>query len=322
MTQPTEHETETLLRDSLDRLAARAPDGHEVRNALARAAARRPRARLALVGAVAAVVLIAAGVAVGTRLLTSPEDVPAASPGRPVLAWSPGWLPDGFTEQYRESGPGPAPQVRRWSAGPARISLSAYSTSDPEWAQAPMRIAALPDQVVVRGRVGMVTGDVGTAAGLTWMPDDKHVLVAQVSGVPDARNVAERVADSVIARAAGIRGELHFGPLPAGLHELSTIVQGTSPGDATTEQRAADPARPSIPALRAEIVANPPGVGEAVAVRGTSGSYLAGEGTVVVRLPSGRWLAVSGQLPKDVLVAVADGIVLDAAPDYRWVGSS
>jgi len=305
MTQPTEHETETLLRDSLDRLAARAPDGHEVRNALARAAARRPRARLALVGAVAAVVLIAAGVAVGTRLLTSPEDVPAASPGRPVLAWSPGWLPDGF-----------------WSAGPARISLSAYSTSDPEWAQAPMRIAALPDQVVVRGRVGMVTGDVGTAAGLTWMPDDKHVLVAQVSGVPDARNVAERVADSVIARAAGIRGELHFGPLPAGLHELSTIVQGTSPGDATTEQRAADPARPSIPALRAEIVANPPGVGEAVAVRGTSGSYLAGEGTVVVRLPSGRWLAVSGQLPKDVLVAVADGIVLDAAPDYRWVGSS
>ena len=68
--------------------------------------------------------------------------------------------------------------------------------------------------------------------------------------------------------------------------------------------------------------ANPPGAGETVAVRGTSGSYLPGEGTVVVRLPSGRWLAVSGQLPKDVLVAVADGIVLDAAPDYRWVGSS
>ena len=37
----SEHDTETLIRESLDRLAARAPDGQAVREALARAG--RPR---------------------------------------------------------------------------------------------------------------------------------------------------------------------------------------------------------------------------------------------------------------------------------------
>jgi len=103
----SDHETETLIRESLDRLAARAPDGHAVREALA-GRTRRPQLRLALVAA--AVVVLVAGVFLGTRVATAPDLTPAAS--RPVLAYSPGWLPDGFTEQYREGGPGTAPQVR------------------------------------------------------------------------------------------------------------------------------------------------------------------------------------------------------------------
>jgi hypothetical protein len=42
MSQPA-RDTETLLRDSLERLAERAPDGHEVRNALVRARQSRRR---------------------------------------------------------------------------------------------------------------------------------------------------------------------------------------------------------------------------------------------------------------------------------------
>jgi hypothetical protein len=319
----SEHETETLIRESLDRLAARAPDGHAVRDALADARRRRPVARLTLVAA--AVVVLVAGVFVGTQVLTStPDLVPAA--GRPVLGYTPGWLPDGFTEQYREGGPGITPQVRRWFAGPAEVTLSAYSTADPEWSRTALRIASIHDQIVVHGRVAMVTGDTGTAALLTWTADDEHVLTARVGGVPDARAVAQRIAESVEAAPVGVRGELRFGPLPAGLAERSAAVRGTGPDDGSSELTAAEQARPSVPAVTAAVGAGSPGVGGAapVAVRGGQGFYSApkpGEAAMVaVRLPSGRWLTVSGSQPEAVLVAVADGVQLDPSPDYRWLG--
>ncbi|MDT7803222.1 MAG: hypothetical protein QOI78_6655 [Actinomycetota bacterium] len=319
----SDHDTETLIRESLDRLAARAPDGHAVRDALADARRRRPVARLTLVAA--AVVVLVAGVFVGTQVLTSPPDLEPAA-GRPVLGYTPGWLPGGFTEQYREGGPGLTPQVRRWSAGPAEITLSVYSTADPEWSGPVPKIASVHDQIVVHGRIAMVTGDTSTAALLTWTADDKHVLTARVGGVPDARAVAQRIADSVEAAPVGVRGELRFGPLPAGLTERSAAVRGTGPDDASTELTAADPARPSVPAVTAAVGAGSPGVGGAapVTVRGGPGFYSAPEpgepAMVAVRLPSGRWLTVSGPQPEAVLVAVADSVQLDPSPDYRWLG--
>ncbi|WP_328614650.1 hypothetical protein OHS18_42855 [Amycolatopsis sp. NBC_00355] len=319
----SDHETETLIRESLDRLAARAPDSHAVRDALADARRRRPVARLTLVAA--AVVVLVAGVFVGAQVLTSPPDLEPAA-GRPVLGYTPGWLPDGFTEQYREGGPGIAPQVRRWSAGPAEITLSVYSTADPEWSGPVPKVASVQDQIVVHGRIAMVTGDTSTAALLTWTADDKHVLTARVGGVPDARAVAQRIAESVRATPVGVRGELRFGPLPAGLAERSAVVRGTGPDDASTELTAADPARPSVPAVTVAVGAGSPGIGGAatISVRGGGGFYSApkaGEAALVaVRLPSGRWLTVSGPQPEAVLVAVADGVQLDPSPDYRWLG--
>lgn len=317
----SDHETETLIRESLDRLAARAPDGRAVREALA-GRERRPAARLALVAA--AVVVLVAGVFVGTQLVTSTDPVPAAS--RPVLGFGPGWLPDGFTEQWREGGPGTTPQVRRWFAGPAEITLSAYSTADPEWSRTALRIASIKDQVLVHGKVAMVTGDTGAAAVLTWLADDDHVLTARVNGVPDARAVAQRIADDVTAEPVGVRGEVRFGTLPAGLAERSAAVKGTGPGDASTELTAADPARPGVPAVRVTASAGSPGVNGAtpVTVRGGEGFFLAakdgGDAVVAVRLPSQRWLAVSGKRPEAELVAVADDVRLDPAPDYGWLG--
>jgi hypothetical protein len=318
----SEHETETLIRESLDRLAARAPDGQVVREALARAErGRRAPARLALVAA--AVVALVVGVFVGTQLLTRPNPVPAA--GRAVLGYSPGWLPAGFTEQYREGGPGITPQVRRWSGGPSSITLSAYSTADPEWSQTALRIAALRDQVLVHGRVAMVTGADGVAQ-LTWLADDEHVLSASIAGFSDARAVAQRIADAVAADPVGVRGELRFGPLPAGLAERSAAVKGTGPGDARTELTAADPARPSVAVVRAVAGRDAPGVqgAEPATVRGGEGFFVAPatgrDAMVAVRLPSGRWLTVSGARPEAELIAVANGVQLDPAPDYRWLG--
>ncbi len=320
----SEYETETLIRDSLDRLAARAPDGHAVREALVRAGRKRPPAtRLALVAA--AVVVVVVGVISGTQLLTRPDLAPAAS--RPVLAYGPEWLPDGFTEQYREGGPGITPQVRQWTAGPAKITLTAYSTADPEWSQTALKIASIKDQVLVHGRVAMLTGSRGTAE-LTWLADERHVLVVQILAVPDARAIAQRVADSVTADPVGVRGELRFGPLPAGLAERSAVVRGSGRGDAGTELTAADPARPAVPLLRVTAGPNPPTPGQAVpvTVRGGEGFFVAPapgrDAMVFVRLPSGRWLRVSGARPEAELIAVANGVQLDPVPDYGWLGTT
>jgi len=318
----SEHQTETLIRESLDRLAARAPDGRAVHEALARAErGRRAPARFALVAA--AVVALVVGVFAGAQLLTRPDLETAA--GRAVLGYSPEWLPGDFTEQYREGGPGITPQVRRWSSGQSSITLLTYSTADPEWSQAALKIASIKDQVLVHGRVAMVTGS-GGVAQLTWLADDEHVLSASIAGFSDARAVAQRIADAVAADPVGVRGELRFGPLPAGLAERSVAVRGTGPGDASTELTAADPARPSVPLVRAAVSGDSPGVNGAapVTVRGGEGFFVAPENgrdaMVAVRLPSGRWLTVSGAQPEAVLVAVANGVQLDPSPDYGWLG--
>ena len=71
---------------------------------------------------------------------------------------------------------------------------------------------------------------------------------------------------------------------------------------------------------RVTASANSPGVDGAtpVTVRGGQGFFVAG--TVAVRLPSGRWLTVSGARPESELIAVANCVQLDPAPDYRWLG--
>lgn len=317
------NETETLVRDSLERLAERAPDGNDVLNALARARQRRRRPRLALVAAAAAVIAVAAGVPLVVNTVTEAPSQVTPAAGRPVLAYTPGWLPDGFTEQYRSGGPGNTAQVRQWQAGASRLELAAHSTADPEWAQTALRISALKDQVVVHGRVAMVTGPTDTIATLTWMPDDHHVLTAKVEGVPDARTVAERVADSVTVEPVQVRGEARFGPLPAGLREEATTVRGSSSDNATTVLDASGPSGK----VRVTIGGGSPALGGSgpVRVRGLPGAYVPASGPadalVAARLSSGRWLTVSGRLPREQLVAVADGIVLDAAPDYTWLGS-
>ncbi|WP_326569583.1 hypothetical protein VSH64_00570 [Amycolatopsis rhabdoformis] len=309
MSQP-DLDTETLLRDSFERLADRAPDGHEVRNALARARqSRRRRPRLALAAVAAAVVVATIGVSL---VATWPTRVaPAAS--EPVLGYTPTWLPDGFTEQYRSAGPGLAPQVRRWFAGPSRIELSAFSTKDPEWSATALRISAPQDQILVHGRVAMLTGS-ATSAVLTWSPDDTHVLRAQVDAVPSARTVARQIANDVTAaEPTRIRGEARFGSLPSGLRETATAVSGTTPADATTTLEAGP--------VRATLGAASPGLGGSVpaTVRGIPGAAAAD--LVTVRLASGRWLTVQGPVPRAQLLAVANAVVLDPAPDYGWLGS-
>jgi hypothetical protein len=329
MTRLSEDDTEALLRDGLDRLAARAPDGNDVLNALARAKAPRRRPVALLVAAAAAVVTIAVGVPIAVHGLG--EDSPSADTSATaqvdwqVLGFRPTWLPDGFTEQYREVSPASRTQVRRWrqgQVGAAEITLSAFSSQNAEWSGTALRIASLQDQVVIGGRVGMVTGDDASAV-VTWMPDAAEVLQLKLAGVPGARDTGKRIADSVGRSATPFRSELAFGPLPAGLAPLSSLAEGLSASDAESSVKAA---APGSPAVSADISAQAPALPNAVdiEIRGAKGFYTTGKGpdggTIAVRLANGRWLAVTGSVDKDELLAVANGITVDRSPDYAWIG--
>jgi hypothetical protein len=333
MTRLSEDETEALLRDGLNRLATRAPDGNEVRNALARAESTRRRP-VALMLAVAAAVMVAAvGVPTIVHGLASDSSGDNSSAAMPAngqaLQFRPTWLPDGFTEQYREVSPGSRTQIRRWrqgQVGAAEITLSTFSAQDPEWSGTALKIAALPDQIVVGGRVGMVSGESATSATLTWMPNSSQVLQLKVTSVPGARDAGQRIADSVGSGVTPLRSELAFGPLPPGLMPMSSLVEGLSPTDGDSSVKAATTARPTVPALRADVSSRAPQLQNAadVVVRGRPGHYLPStepdDPAVAVQLANGRWLVVSGAFTQAELVAVANAVTVDPSPDYSWIG--
>ncbi|MCU1683704.1 MAG: hypothetical protein JWQ81_4443 [Amycolatopsis sp.] len=329
MTRLSEDETEALLRDGLNRLAARARDGNEVRNALAKteSARRRP---VALMLAVAAVVMVVAvGVPTIVQHLAS-DTMSAAMPANGLaLQFRPSWLPDGFTEQYREVSPGSRTQFRRWrqgQVGSAEIALSTFSAQDPEWSGTALRMATLPDQIVVGGRVGMVSDETATSAMLTWMPNSSQVLQLKVANVPTARDAGQHIAESVRPGVTPLRCELAFGPLPPGLIPMSSLAEGLSSTDGDSGVKAATTARPTVPALRADISSRAPALQNAtdVVVRRRKGLFLPPTGPdgsrVAVQLANGRWLVVSGTLTQAELVTVANAVTIDPSPDYSWIG--
>ncbi|MFD8499195.1 hypothetical protein [Amycolatopsis sp. NPDC059657] len=177
MSRLTDEQTEALLRSGLDQIASRAPDAGHVRERLAQRAKPRPVARLVAVAA--AVVVVAAGVPLGIKALTQ-EQVQVAA----------GWLPEGFIEQ-----PG-GEDSRLWQSGAAEIELTIYGTDEREWSDNALRIAQLPSQILVHGRVAEFT-EQATTSVLTWLPDRAHVLRLRLTGVPDARAMALRIADHV-----------------------------------------------------------------------------------------------------------------------------
>ncbi|SDZ10081.1 hypothetical protein SAMN05421504_109198 [Amycolatopsis xylanica] len=183
MSRLTDEQAEALLRHGLDQIASRAPDAGHVRERLARRARPRPVARLVAVAA--AVVVVAAGVPLGIKLL--PQDQAQEQVRAPVAA---GWLPDGFTEQAGGE------NTRLWRSGAAEIELTIHGTDEREWSANAVRIARLQSQILIKGRVAEFTEEASTAV-LTWLPDEAHVLQLRLTGVPEARPMALRIADAV-----------------------------------------------------------------------------------------------------------------------------
>jgi hypothetical protein len=336
MTRLSEKDTENLIRDSLERLAARAPDGDEVREALAGSQQSRRRPKLALALVAAAVAVIALGVPVGMQALSGPDKMPPSSQRYAdwaVLPYAPGWLPDGFRELGREARPYPAPQKRTWGGGDnGTVELSTTPLSD-EWS-APWTIAPVRDQIIVHGKVGMVTELHRGSTMLTWSPDDAYLLILTLYGVQNPREVGQRIADSMVKEGTErVEGELRFGSLPTDLALSSVRTYAVISGEATDIQ-AGPVGLPlaSVGTIKATIGGAAPDLAgaEPVTARGTNAFYrppprkynIEGQddGMVAVQVTGGRWLTVSGRRDRAELIETANTIQLVHA-DYGWIGS-
>lgn len=333
MSRLSEKDTENLIRDSLDRLAARAPDGHEIREALAGAGPSHRRPKMALVLVAAAVAVIALGVPVGIQAFSGPDPLPPASQQYTdwaALPYAPGWLPDDFGETTRSAGPYPVPQKRKWVGADGSIELATTPLSD-EWS-APWTVAPLPNQIIVHGKVGMTTETNPLTTVLTWSPDDAYLLNLTLVNVRNPRDVGQRIADSMVKKGTErVEGELRFGSLPADLAPSSVQTSMAFPGG-TTEIQAGPAGQPmAAGTIKATIGGEAPSLtkAEQVTVRGTSAFYRppsrpddidgVNGGLVAVQV-EGRWLTVSGKRDRAELIEIANTIQLVHA-DYAWFGN-
>ncbi|MFE6615623.1 hypothetical protein [Amycolatopsis sp. NPDC057786] len=328
MTRLSEEHTEDLIRESLEHLATRAPDGAEIREALNQRSRSRPKMALALVAA--AVAIIALGVPLGLRAYTAVTPASPRDADWSVLPYKPGWLPDGFTEMSRSAKPYPAPQTRMWNGGEAgQVKLT---TTPLDERRGPWTIAPAPNQIIVHGRVGMVSEVDGDATMLTWSPDDAYVLNLTLYGVRDARGVGQRIADEMVRDGrARVSGELRFGRLPADL-ALSAVNLPMAVGGGRTELEATRAGQPTAPAVvTARLGGERPDDGDAAPVplkiRGLDGFALPARNgrlgkldeTVAVQVEGGRWLTVSGERDRATLTDIAEGLQI-LPGDYSWFG--
>lgn len=331
MTRLSEENTENLLRESLEHLATRAPDGQGIREALDSTGRVRQRPKLALALVAAAVAIIALGVPLGLQAFTAVP--PAASPRNAdwtVLPYKPGWLPDGLQELSRGARPYPAPQSRSWSGDFGGVQLTSTPLSDER--SGPWTIAPAPNQIIVHGRVGMVSEVHGDATMLTWSPDDTYLLSLTLSGMKDPREIGQRIADEMVKDDRGrVSGELRFGRLPADL-ELSGVKTFLTIGGGATELEATRAGQPTAAAVvTASLRRDRPELDGAepvpLKVRGVDGLYLpVREGrlghqdeTISVQVEGGQWLTVWGKRDRAALLDIADSLQIIPG-DYSWSG--
>ncbi|MEU3628175.1 hypothetical protein BS329_18175 [Amycolatopsis coloradensis] len=328
MTRLSDENTENLIRESLDHLATRAPDGAEIREALAERPRGRPKMALALVAA--AVAIIALGVPLGLRAYTAVPPASQRNADWSVLPYKPGWLPDGFQEVSRGGKPYPAPLSRSWAGGGlGRIDLLITPLSE---RSAPWTIAPAPNQIIVHGKVGMATELHAGSTMLTWSPDDVYLLSMTLSDMTEPRAVGERIAEAMVPDGrARVSGELRFGRLPADL-ELSGVKTSVKVNGAATEVEATRAGQPTAAAVVTASLSGDRPVPDGaepvpLKVRGLDGVYLperAGplgqqHGAITVQLDGGRWLTVSGKRDQAALLDVANSLQLSQG-DYSWAG--
>jgi hypothetical protein len=328
--------TEQLISEAFERQADRAPDGHRIMAALR----ERPARKLTRTGVLALVAAaVVAAVAVPVVILTSGRDAaPAAQsapapaprpPGGTPIDYRPAWLPDGLLELRRGLGPTPQEWSRYWRGGPPEACDSRPEVvelrSGPEGPFPPDLPENLYRPIDVNGHPGHIAGlgAVGTPSSqavVVWRPEPGTQLAVYVLRVPNAVEVALRVARSVTTdQEASVSAPFTLGWRPDGIGPGYSDTGEIC--DEIASYHAPGPEQGLTVQLRAEKVTTAPGPPERVFTRGRLGTYSNGE--LVVRLEDGTWLRILGPTNKDVLVKVANSLVIhaEATRPQPWHGT-
>jgi hypothetical protein len=338
--------TDDAVRDALEHLAQHAPGPDRV---LLRLAAhdrtRRQRRALTLVGGA-----VAAGVAVGAPLVLlgkhhspapggspSPFADPSADPSpsivndRITMRYRPTWLPDGMVETSRGVGsPDPndtSAQSRSWhnaaSGQTVTLGVTGPNTID---------VTGLR-RVAVHGGSGWVE-DMAGRPSLTvfWQAEPGVYLQVFVDGIqPRSTTLAVQIANSVTADGVSVLElPVAFGWLPDG-YRISERSMAAAPHGWLARTRA-DNGMPlpqlsgvdvSIGAEADQVVGPKPGMTApptSVTVRGVTGTFVIPD-ILLVPLPGGLWLRVSGGRGQADLVRIADTLRIGPVPDLGWLGT-
>lgn len=291
----------------------------------------------------AGVVVAALGLSMAVRV--SGDHQPPATRPTPTsvrLTMGVGWLPAGFTEWYRAANADGSVQIRRWvetvspKAGhsPPTVILENVTTADPNVNRRLDINTAAANQAVrlPSGRQADLYVENATNVSVTLHLGYNHVIILQANDVPDARDLAPRIADSIGPDAhATVTSGMSFGQLPAGVSPTMSVVVGLTrqhPSSGLTAMTFDAPWHTGIVAWLGYSQGPTVSAASPILVRGRMGVYVTNNqpGTAVwVQLQDGRWLEIScdpnpgGQpLSETALVRIADGITI-GTPDYSWM---
>jgi len=358
--------TDEEIRAAFDRVVALAPDPARIRAGFAsRARAHRQRrALLVASGAVAAAGAFGVPAALAWRDRTPAigeapfgpdgrttpnlgpavaEPIPNAAVERVAMRYRPTWLPEGFVETSRTAY---AP-ANSWNP---RLRTSNYQVS--EWMRAEdsavapdtpghappyirlvlargsrLDIADWRPRVRVNGAEGGVSLQDAHVPQVVWQAEDGFRLAVYVSGVPDGRAVAVRIARSVKPDGvAGVECPLRFGWLPDFLsenHEQQLKLSQSSGAWRATRSILVAGTYEAVTVSYGPAIAPPP-AGVQATVRGRPGlarTYWGDAGGWAhVSLDGGLDLLVTAGLKTDELARIIDKLDIGPQPYRGWIG--
>lgn len=344
---------EDLIRDVLTEQAGRAPHRTAVLAGL-RWGTRRPYRRLVMVAAGVAVVLAAIGIPVGLQLTSQPRPQPAVPPPASVLGTAPAdvalsyrvtWVPAGFVATTRAAGAVGVPNrdmEQRWeppgvdrdATNPA--GATPYVQFDYFQLVPAVRFGSNGQSVSVHGHAGHLRLDSGQVR-VAWQLSDTIGLLVTAADVPDATDVAMRMADSVVPGDVVLPEALEFGDLPAGDRPRILETTGSSPTRWTVRAVASEQDFVRVTFIAYWSTTEPAVTHRTkVTVRGRPAWYgMSADSTnsgVVVQLDPGHWLAVWQPVitptdgsspdiaPPDDVVSVANGMSMFPGGSFDWLG--